>query len=283
MSGGRQGDRGAALIVALWVCAMVALLAAAFAGTAGMEARRTAALSGAVQARALIDAGIAHALAGSVFRDAPPRIVADGRPYRIAEGDATLTVQVWDEAGRLDLNRADPALLTAVLARVAGPAGKRAAARVLERRDAGLPIRSILELAAPGWLDATDFARAAPLLTIHGASPSGAVAGDRAPEALLAGWPGLSAPDAAALLRLRGTAALPSGDLALRLAPLGLVLNAPAGEVLTVRVKVETAAGARASAEAVVWMAVDGRSAYRILEWREPAPDHAVGDRTRPE
>lgn len=278
----RPGERGAALIIVLWICAVVALLAGAFAGTVGLEARRTANMVAAAQARALIDAGIAHAVARLTHPDPSRRPVADGRPLAVVEDGAALTLRLWDETGRLDLNRAPPELLSAVLAEAAGADGRRAAALALARREAGRPLSSVLDLGGPDGLDAAAFARVAALVTVHNALETGGVSAAAAPEALLRAWPKLSGADARGLLEARERGQPVREDLPLRLATLGLMSNAPAGQVFTVRVQVETDASARASAEAILWIAVDGRSAYRVLEWREPAPDLSFPDTDPP-
>lgn len=279
----RDRQRGVALILVLWVCAVIALLSSAFIVTVGLEARRTANQVRIAAARALIDAGIAHAVMGIVDSEPGRRFTADGRAYQVTEGDARLTLRLWDETGRLDLNRAPLETLSTVLSAGAGPVGTRAVAFLLERRNAGQPLASVVELAAVEGSDATSFARLASLVTVHNAIESGDVAATTMPQALLRLWPGVTPTDVRALLEARERGSPVRGDLALRLPPLGLLTEAPPGHVYTVRVGVETSAGARASAEAVLSIAVDGGPPYRILEWREPALGPAFPDTDPPQ
>lgn len=265
VAAGDMREQGAALVVVLWICAVVALLAGGFTLSVTLEARRLSAQVRGAEARALVEAGLAHAVMGLRQPNAQRRWVPDGREYRVAEEGASLSVRVWDEGGRLDLNRAPPPVLEAVL-------GMEVAAWTAARRTAGRPAASIAELAGAGGPGAAAYRDAAPLATVHGAA-DGTVSALAAPPALLRAWPGLTAADAAALLEARRAGQAPGRELAGRAQAAGLAVDRPPGPAFTVRVEVAGGQGARASAEAVLWIAVDAASAYRILEWREPAPD----------
>ncbi|HYC03324.1 MAG TPA: hypothetical protein VED40_08535 [Azospirillaceae bacterium] len=263
-------ERGAALVVVLWICMLVALLAGAFTLSLTLEARRLSAQQRSAEARALLEAGLAHAVMGVLHPDIRQRRLADGGAWRVREGDALLTVRVWDEAGRIDLNRAPPEAVMGV-ARAVGE--EVAGAELLLRRDGKEPLRSLAELAGYG-LGGDAYRRLAPLVTVHNPIEGGGLAVAVAPPAALRAWPGVSEADVALVMRARERAAQGfSTEAAARLAGLGLSLDPPQGPLYTVRVEVETQGGARASAEAVLLLSVDGPRPYRILEWREPAPD----------
>jgi general secretion pathway protein K len=267
-----DGDRGAALVVVLWICMVVALLAGAFTLSLTLEARRLSAQQRSAEARALLEAGLAHAVMGILHPDPSRRRPADGSAHAVREGDARLTLRVWDEAGRIDLNRAPPEAVMAVLG-MAGADGEALGAELLRRREGQEPLRSLSELAGLG-LDAQGYRRLAPLVTVHNPIDGGGLAVSVAPAGALRAWPGVSTLDVAAAMRARERAAAGfSTDAAARLTGLGLSLDPAQGPVYTVRMEVETPAGARASAEAVMLLSVDGFRPYRILEWREPAPD----------
>jgi hypothetical protein len=265
----RPGERGAALVVVLWITLAIALLAAALSRGIRLETHRLANRVAAAEARAAVEAGFAHAAMG-LLSPVDRRWTGDGRVHAVQDGAARLDIRVWDDTGRLDLNRAPPERLRRILAGVLD--GARAEAlvrRILAARTPG-PITDPAALAAAAGLDRAAWARLARLTTVHNGLPAEGVAARAAPDGLLRLWPGLAPLDRRALLAARdrpGTP-LPAG-LAARLAALGLQ-DGPPGEVFTVRVTATTLA-ARASAEALVWLHAGAGQAYRILEWREPA------------
>ena len=125
----RARQQGVALITVLWVLVVLALIAGNFARTARTETVLTRNLLENATAEAVADAGVRLAVLGVSHPDASVRWVADGRDYEGRYGDATLRVQVIDESGKIDLNRAKPELL-AGLFESAGLDSKAAAALV---------------------------------------------------------------------------------------------------------------------------------------------------------
>ncbi len=111
MSACRQ--RGAALLLVLWLIALLTALIGAFA-----LAAKTESLQGRVLHRGLIAgeaarAGVEYALTRVGDPDQRRQWLPDGRPYAWEFGDATLDITLVDENGKIDLNQADPPLLTA--------------------------------------------------------------------------------------------------------------------------------------------------------------------------
>ncbi|HZH44611.1 MAG TPA: type II secretion system minor pseudopilin GspK [Lysobacter sp.] len=107
--------RGAALLLVLWLIVLLTALIGAFALTARIEL-----LQGRVLARGLVGdaaarAGLEYALVRVDETDPRRRWLPDGRPYRWQYHDARVEVRITDENGRVDLNYADHALLTALL------------------------------------------------------------------------------------------------------------------------------------------------------------------------
>lgn len=267
-------ERGAALVMVLWVTAAIGLLAAALATNVRFEARRLGNEIEAAAARQAIDGALALAVLGLGDPDPAHRWVADGRAIAAVEDGVQLELRAWDELGRLDLNRTPEERLRQILR--AGldlpPASIEA---ILAARKAR-PLVSVAELAR--ILDAAGFRRLAPLLTVYNGLPQDGIAGNSAAPALLRAWPGVGPQDERQLLDARrrpGT--LLAEDSVARLRAAGVWVGPP-GEVFTVRVLAVTATGARASVEAVLWLRADRRSAYRVLEWREPAPDLDLPD-----
>ncbi|WP_058835563.1 general secretion pathway protein GspK [Luteimonas abyssi] len=130
--------RGAALLLVLWVIALLAALVGGFALTARLEQ-----LQGGVLARGAVGAELARAgLEVAVARVQDPfperRWSPDGRDYAWRFAGSELTLRIVDESGKVDLNAAQPPLLAALF-RTAGAApadAERLAGAVLDWRDA---------------------------------------------------------------------------------------------------------------------------------------------------
>ncbi len=239
--------------MALWVAMALALLSAGIAATAGQATRRQGSADQVAVARALLDTGISLGTMLAVHPDATRRLAADGRSVTLDEPEGSVTLTLWDEAGRMDLNRTPPDRILAVAARLL-PRDQAAAlsATLAQRRQAREPWHSVMELGAS--LSPAAFATLYPLLTVHApAMGEGLVSLRAMPPALRTVWPGLD----------EGMADPAS---------LGLARSGLPSSLFTLRVTARTHQGAVASAEAVLWITIQGTRAFRILEWREPAP-----------
>ncbi|MEL7030198.1 MAG: DUF1553 domain-containing protein, partial [Pseudomonadota bacterium] len=128
-------ERGSALILVLWTALFLSLLLAGALATARIETRLAAAGVEEIHAKAAARAALnwaAHELAtGPRDRTA----LAQVRSFQW--GDYSVTIDVEDEAGKIDLNVADKNLLAALLqAAGAAPALAEAnAERVIARRE----------------------------------------------------------------------------------------------------------------------------------------------------
>ena len=128
-----------ALIMVLWVVTLLTVIAASF--TLGMrrEAGTLRHMLEVAEARAAAEAGVRFAMLGLSESDQVASWDPDGRPRELAFGEMTLIIRVADEAGRVDLNAADGALIDGLL-RSAGVTddGARALVRdnILDWRDA---------------------------------------------------------------------------------------------------------------------------------------------------
>ncbi|MEP6908403.1 MAG: type II secretion system minor pseudopilin GspK [Pseudoxanthomonas sp.] len=131
-------DTGAALILVLWLIALLTALIGAFALTARVEAMQGKVLSGGVQAQELARAGMEYSLVRLADSEPRTRWLPDGRlyPWRFAGGD--LELRIVDETGKVDLNQAGQPLLSALM-QVLGTERARAeqvSAAILDWRDA---------------------------------------------------------------------------------------------------------------------------------------------------
>ena len=131
--------RGLALLFVLWGVTLLALLAAGFLDRTRTEALMVANRAAAAEAVALADGGIHRAIrtllaARQTGATAPP---TDGTPRMRAVAGGRLTVAIRDEAGKLDLNGADPVRLERLLVAL-GESPSRArslTARILDFAD----------------------------------------------------------------------------------------------------------------------------------------------------
>jgi general secretion pathway protein K len=134
----RTASSGAALILVLWLIALLAALIGAFAMTARTEYLQGRTLgSGAVAAQAA-RAGLEYAATRVSLPDTRLQWLPDGRPYRWRFADADIEVRIIDESGKLDLNAAEAPSLAALMRAVgAEPAQADAiAAAIVDWRDA---------------------------------------------------------------------------------------------------------------------------------------------------
>jgi general secretion pathway protein K len=109
---GLSSQRGVALLLVMWLVALLAALVGAFALIA-----RTEHLQGRVLVRGLVAenaarAGIEYAMTRVAAPDPRQRWLPDGRPHRWHYDDAEVVVEIVDENGKIDLNQADLTLLT---------------------------------------------------------------------------------------------------------------------------------------------------------------------------
>jgi general secretion pathway protein K len=104
-------QRGAALLLVMWLIALLAALVGAFALIA-----RTEHLQGRVLVRGLVAenaarAGIEYAMTRVAATEPRQQWLPDGRTHRWRYGNAAIEVKIVDENGKIDLNQADMTLL----------------------------------------------------------------------------------------------------------------------------------------------------------------------------
>src|SRR5262245_60462369 len=113
-------QRGFVLIVVLSALGLLAVVAASFAQIARSHVKAVHAAGESARAEALADAGVQLVILDLVgAREAHPsprRFQLDGTPLscRLGGDDATLTVVLQDEAGKVDINIATEPLLRAL-------------------------------------------------------------------------------------------------------------------------------------------------------------------------
>ena len=238
-----------------------------------------------VAAEGLIQGGIATAgyLLFAAKRE-PMRV--NGMDLRLRTGDIRLTVK--DEAGRIDLNSADPTLLAGLYSAAGGTSlsSQAFANRVVDWRDqdndvgvdgaeAGeysetgyvppnLPFHSVEELRFLLGLSRRDFERLAPHLTVL--SGRAKIDPMSASETVIRAIPGARARDFQQILRAK-TAGRDRSSLIASMPTLSeFLLDQPSG-VYRVGVQVKLTDGFSDAVEAVIVAPQQGDTDYRVVAW----------------
>ena len=292
------GERGIALVAALWFTVAVAGVASAFSTLAFGEAMRARNLVDAIRAQAVLEAGLEQA----VYTLLAPRPTPPQPELRVdwTFDDAAVVIRITGESGRVDLNAADAALITAVLQ-------EAGAKRDLAQRvgDAVVDWRDANDLRQPNGAERRDyrlagrddgpanapFRHVAELRDVLGVTPElyagsrdlfTVATGEARPRAELAAEatrralgnlprPRPSSDDGAALPDDGNTDGAPSaagGPGGARGEREGF--HDPKG-LYTVRLDIRLANGYLAHADALIWMRPEEARPYRLLDW-EPSP-----------
>jgi general secretion pathway protein K len=102
---------GVALVLVLWVLALMAVLAGGFSRGTRTEATLAYHQVAAAQAQALAEGGVQRGIL-ELLRPQELRLWrVDGTAYRIPLGEGTVDLAIQDESGKVDLNTADDELL----------------------------------------------------------------------------------------------------------------------------------------------------------------------------
>ncbi len=132
---GTGRERGFALLLVLWSMVLLTLLAI----QVGLAGRSEATIAGNLRRAAVVQAatdGAVEEAAYHLLEPPPTRWAADGTAHELRTPGAVVTLRVTDEAGKVDLDTAPPALLAAVLGAAGASAADAAmlAARIVEWR-----------------------------------------------------------------------------------------------------------------------------------------------------
>jgi general secretion pathway protein K len=114
-------QQGVALILVIWVIALMGVLLGSFALIARTENFEARHLFDGTTARYAAQAGIERAVYELRNPDMTQRWVGDGRPYIFEFDGAQVQVELTDESGLIDINTADDALLQGLFASVGVP------------------------------------------------------------------------------------------------------------------------------------------------------------------
>jgi general secretion pathway protein K len=289
-----QHARGVALLIVLWIVALMVVLLGAFSLVSRTESLEARHLLDSTAARYAAESGLSRAVYELQRPNPLTRWVPDGRPYPIQVEDAEVEVRITDEGGKIDLNAADEKTLhdLFLIAGVDEDRASKLADAIMDWRDpdelvrangaedadydaAGLsygagdaPFALVGEVQQVLGMDYELFRKLRPWLTVYSRSPRPNFA--FAPAELLQLVPGVTAELAAQFVAQRGQTQ--PGDpaaAALRL-PDGTPLLAGGGSgTYTVKSLAKLGNGAWSGLTATVRLGgAPGNRAYTILEWR---------------
>ena len=114
LSSGPRAMRGVALVIVMWAIALMAVMLGSFAMIAHTENLESRHVFDTVTARYDAETGLERAIFELRNVDPAQRWIADGRPYEFEFDGARVRVEITDESGKIDLNTADPVMLTSL-------------------------------------------------------------------------------------------------------------------------------------------------------------------------
>jgi general secretion pathway protein K len=276
---------GAALLLVMWLVALLASLIGAFALSARIERLQERGLTRGAIAGEAARAGLEMALVRIGDPDPNRRWLADGRRYRWRYAGIPVEVRITSEQGKVDINAADAGLLAGLFRAVGVPSQQAThlAAVMLDWRDAdpltqpeggaedpayaeaGLPygakdapFETIAELEQVLGMTPDIYARVEPYLTVF--------TGQAAPDTASAAAPVLSAMglDGPALVKAREARRPGVGDG-------GVAMSGPAGGTYSIQSVAHLREGRTAEIRGVIRTGGNGApgSAYTALDWQE--------------
>lgn len=294
LCGRRQ--RGVALILVLWVIALMSVLLGSFALIARTENLESRHLFDTTTARYAAEAGLERAVYELRNPDPLTRWVGDGRPYEFAFDNALVHVELTDESGKIDINSADDVLLQSLFVSIGANTDQAAAlsdaiqdwrdpddvvrphgAEAAEYKTAGLsyvprnaPFQTVSEVQQVFGMNYELYARIEPAITIYagGGAPNPAYA----PLQALLALPGMTPELAQQLIQARQQVAPgQSGAAALTLPDGTPIVANGGGNTYTVMSRAMLANGASTVLDASIRLGGVGAAGrpYTVLRWRD--------------
>ena len=288
-----RGDaRGFALILVLWIAALLAVIAASLVSSGRTETRLAHNLVENAKAEALADGAVQRAVLGLLDVDPAQAWRPGGGPYRLAYGEGQVRVTIADEDGKIDINAATPELLAGLLEQL-GLESKDADAmadRIVEFRDPDheprppgaqdRPFGAESELLGVPGMTLDLYRRMQPYITVF----SGAATVDplRASRLVLAAIPGMTDQLIEAFAKAgpeEDPLANMEDDSVFDIEP----YLSPSREVMyTVRAEAETAGGGLFVREAVIELTGAPRQPFQVFAWRRGTVDQPGSDWAAP-
>ena len=110
-SPGLHKQRGVALVIVLWILLLITISTGAYTLMARMDTLEAHTVLSGTKARLAAEAGINLAILSLQDPNEEAQLIPDGRSYVVPYQEMMVEVQVTDERGKLDINRADEATL----------------------------------------------------------------------------------------------------------------------------------------------------------------------------
>lgn len=283
---GRTGEAGIALLLVIWVLALLAGLAAQITVDARSGLDLAHGLVETGRARVLADSGIWAAVARLSHADARGTLRLDGSDHTFAELGDSVTVSIRDERAKLNLNAIGELPLRELLRTVGADVGvadqlarailqhRSAASAAAQRGNSPRPrgFASLAELRQVPGIPANIWRQLSPFLTIYaggwGINPV------TAPPEVLTALPGVEATEARRYVELRRRYI--DDPIGLRLVtPLAITRHAvwTKPSVVNITATGRSASGALFVREAVVDLSPNNGRLYRILSWSRAVLD----------
>jgi general secretion pathway protein K len=293
----QSGQRGAALILVIWVIAFMGVLLGSFSLIARTENLQSRHLFDSTTARYAAEAGIERAVFEVQNRDPLKRWVGDGRTYDFTFDTAHVSVELTDESGKIDINTSEDTLLQALFVSVgvdpataeqlsdalqdfrdpddiARPHGAEADAY----KTAGLaygprnqPFTSVAEVQQVLGMDYQLYSKIEPAITIYASAPKPNPA--YAPLEVLMTFPGMTLELAQQLIAARQQMQPGQANNAQPLTlPDGSPIMANAGgNTYTIKSRATLANGASTVLDASIRLGAVGAAGrpYTVLRWRD--------------
>lgn len=285
-------ERGVALLIVVWVLALLIVLVVGFNGDARTDLLLARNHYESASARATADAGVALAIFRVIDPSPDTQWQADGRSHDLAYGTGRIRVSVQDEGGKVDINAAPPELLAGLLrtmgasdsdatgiaqsivswreagagdAALGSPAGPSLARR---RQSTAFRARDELRLVPGVTRDLYD--RIAPFITVYSAAPD--IDPLTAPAEVLRSLPDVNPQQVESFIAERSRIGPVPGALP-SLSGVSGFLAHRALQAATITSEGKTASGTTFTREAVVSIAPDPAAPYTVLVWRQARHD----------
>lgn len=237
-------QRGVALLLVLWVLALLASLLAGLVGWVHLQNRQALWQRQHLQALLAAEAGIGMAVLAQLDRQPERHWLPDGEVHALRFDQAELAVSLRSEQGQLDLNAASAGQIARLLqACGTAPENARQLAQAVDQRRGAhqAPLRMIEELREIPGMTQTLYQCAAPYVTL---------------------WSGLPEPDPRlAATWLQQALSLP------RMSPSGT----PAGSIITLQSRATLPGGYATTLRVTLLLnpSKEGARPYRVLRWQE--------------
>jgi general secretion pathway protein K len=120
-------QRGFALVLVLWLVALLTIVAASFATHSKVETRLTGNAIDALRSRLLAQSGLNRAIIELMVSDPAQRWQTDGKVYQVETAQGSLSLLIRNSSGLLDLNRSSRDQLVRLFALIAEDVQEREA------------------------------------------------------------------------------------------------------------------------------------------------------------